>query len=812
MNLRMKPTVVSLFSSGGVGDFGLKKAGFETIATAELLPRRLEIQRLNGIASVGGYFCGDLNNEGLLDRIVERAQTHVERTREPVSLLVATPPCQGMSVANHKKNDELARNSLVVRSIEAVERIEPLVFIFENVPAFLRTVCTGLDGVDRSIGGEIERVLGGKYEFYSRTLPLQEYGSPSSRKRSITVGIRNDILWATPLDVFPDAAPAPTLRELIGDLPSLKEPGDFDPSDIYHAYRPFDPRMLPWIQATPEGASAFDNKQDEYRPHRIIDGVRVENVRKNGDKYRRVFWDAVAPCVHTRNDILASQSTVHPSDHRVFSIRELMRMMGLPKEFKWISDFEIEAASSDDDIRKLLKTHAPNIRQCLGEAVPATVMENMGRKIIRHVLSPMVLRGGVPKINADAALTSSLQRSSYLKVEDGRKRTNAAFYTQPLPAFAVAKRAWENLKGSKKPIFILEPSVGSGVFATLIAQLIERETVHFVATDIDAKALEHVEQIPEDLKSKFASFTCFHQNYLDFSHPREFDLVIGNPPFGRGPKSTDPRWGNSLEIADQFFRKAITEARIVAFVFPKALLHAQGYRELRYAILGSAVLDSIVDFGEVAFPDVKVETVGLVVTAGNPSRNTKIKSWPLSLVKEVAQDYIADDRFPSWVIYRNAEFDQVLEKSEPGRFKVWRDRSVTKRKSVEEGQIRVLRGKNIHSSGEIRSTPEDYFVSEDMVKPVLKKLNAMSESPMLLVPNLSYYPRAAKYCPNSRAFPEGSCAVLYGDVSESEVNRVVRFASTQTFTKFYRVACNFATRSINVDSCLVFWWIVPEKT
>jgi DNA (cytosine-5)-methyltransferase 1 len=44
---------------------------------------------------------------------------------------------------------------------------------------------------------------------------------------------------------------------------------------------------------------------------------------KNGDKYKRQYWNKVAPCIHTRNDILSSQNTVHPVDDRVFSIRIL---------------------------------------------------------------------------------------------------------------------------------------------------------------------------------------------------------------------------------------------------------------------------------------------------------------------------------------------------------------------------------------------------------------------------------------------------------------------------------------------------------
>ena len=54
------------------------------------------------------------------------------------------------------------------------------------------------------------------------------------------------------------------------------------------------------------------------------------------DRYIR----KVAPCIHTRNDQMLSQNTVHPIDNRVFSIRELMRMMTIPDSFKWL-DYDL---------------------------------------------------------------------------------------------------------------------------------------------------------------------------------------------------------------------------------------------------------------------------------------------------------------------------------------------------------------------------------------------------------------------------------------------------------------------------------------
>ena len=134
MNTQHKPTYISLFSSAGVGCYGFKMAGFDCIATNELLERRLNIQRYNQKCKYpGGYICGDITQEQtkklLYDQLeLWKAKEHLSR----VDVVIATPPCQGMSIANQKKNDtEIIRNSLVVESIKIIQKINPRFFVFE---------------------------------------------------------------------------------------------------------------------------------------------------------------------------------------------------------------------------------------------------------------------------------------------------------------------------------------------------------------------------------------------------------------------------------------------------------------------------------------------------------------------------------------------------------------------------------------------------------------------------------------------------------------------------------------------------------
>ena len=120
---KQKRTYISLFSSAGVGCFGFKKEGFECIATNELLERRLNIQKINHKCKYDhGYIGGDITLESTQQQVLDEIDFWKKHEGiNGVDVLMATPPCQGMSSANYKKGDEIDRNSLVVEAIHLVK-------------------------------------------------------------------------------------------------------------------------------------------------------------------------------------------------------------------------------------------------------------------------------------------------------------------------------------------------------------------------------------------------------------------------------------------------------------------------------------------------------------------------------------------------------------------------------------------------------------------------------------------------------------------------------------------------------------------
>ena len=200
-------TYISLFSSAGVGCFGFKMNQYECIATNELIERRLNIQKINNKCRYqSGYISGDITTSEVKEKIFKEIKKWEKEGNDGVDVLIATPPCQGMSVANHKKSDdEIVRNSLVVESIKMIQKVKPKFFVFENVPAFLKTACTAPDGKVKEIQTVIAEELGNEYNFYGKILNFKNYGSNSSRSRTIVIGISKKYQeFISPIELFPD--------------------------------------------------------------------------------------------------------------------------------------------------------------------------------------------------------------------------------------------------------------------------------------------------------------------------------------------------------------------------------------------------------------------------------------------------------------------------------------------------------------------------------------------------------------------------------------------------------------------------------
>ena len=827
-----KPTYISLFSSAGIGCYGFLDAGFECIATNELIERRINVQKCNHKCKYdSGYICADITKQETKDALYEQIALWKKKEGiKRVDVLIATPPCQGMSVANHKKSDtEIVRNSLVVESISIIKEIQPRFFIFENVPAFMKTVCTDVDGVDKPIAQAIEHNLGPDYSYTSKVINFKNFGASSSRQRTLVIGVANDYAdEVSPYELFPDVVKEKTLREVIGHLRALKTFGEIDANDIYHAFRVYPEHMRSWIANIGEGESAFDNKDDINKPHQIIDGKLVINQQKNGDKYRRQIWDKVGPCIHTRNDQLASQNTVHPSDDRVFSIRELMMMMTVPSSFKWVTEDECELNKlSDEQKRVFLKKHEINIRQSLGEAVPTAIFNVIAKKIKAVTDNPPKTTAIINRIVASYELDSSesllnfiddnpehlslAQMGRVCELANSKRIDNAAYFTSK----SLISAMLNNLNMvDKSTIRILEPSVGIGNFVPLLAKKFQGKKLIIDVVDIDATSLEIAKKLikAHDLSEGVqVNYIC--DDFLTHAFAEHYDYVIGNPPFYKMGADQNKKLElyrsdainkETRNICSFFLDKAVSLADHVVLIFPKFVLNTPEFAATR-EYLGKKSVECIIDFGEKGFPGVLVETIALFVNNLVKPRTTKVISFSKHLTLEQKQSYIFSDDFPYWLIYRDETFDEVSAKLEFDVFKVFRDRQLTSKHLRESGEIRVLKSRNISDDGTKIIDIENYdsYVNREDIKGLYVE-EYLDDDSVYLTPNMTYNPRVMRKPKN--VIVNGSVAILIPKGNFTTSDEQLKYFSSTEYRKFYQIARNYQTRSLNVDSCSVFFY------
>lgn len=831
-------TYISLFSSAGVGCYGFHLEGFHCVATNELLPRRLEVQRANKKCRYEtGYIPGDISQNEVKQKIYAEINRWAATGNDGIDVIVATPPCQGISVINHKKNDnDIHRNSLVVESIEIIQKIKPKFFVMENVMAFQKTLCIDRTGRALPIGNFIREYLGDEYIISGRILNFMNYGSNSSRTRTLMIGVhkkyRNTI---TPYDIYPTYRPEKTLRDVIFGFPSL-EWGEICGSDFYHAFRTYKPEMREWIHGLKEGESAFDNTDPKKRPHRIVHGEIVENTRKNRDKYTRQPWDRFVQCVHTRNDLLAAQNTIHPVEDRVFSIRELMEMMTIPKNFRWLDkDIDELNALPDEEKRAIYKAHEMNIRQCLGEAVPTEIMRQVAHNI-RSCLAKKHLESiDINKLILNYALDKKenlysfveknpedLDISTLMRIAElcnAKREENAAFYTNK---FIVNEIMGSLPSFSKDVVHILEPSVGTGSFLPFLFRKyegIQKVILDVVDIDEDSIAILKLMIAKISVPDNFEIHYHCH-DFLTLNFPYRFDLAVGNPPFSKlklGDKKVigylqtnyNKRTSNLSEL---FLEKCISSSGCVALVLNKTILSTDEFRDTR-DLLAQMRMDSIIDFGRYGFTGVSIETMCLVVYPSQVPKNTMVLNMKYNLKLEQKQAYITDPAYPYFLIYRNANFDAVAKKLDFGVFTVFRDRQITKAVTTEkksENTLWVIKARNIDDDGQGVTHIDGYdvYIHSEKAKEysAYKYVNNMN---VYLTPNMTYNPRVIQNIPNT--IPDGSVAVLIPQKPMKLTEQQMQYFSTHEYRCFYAIARNLSTQSINVDKTSVFFYGVLKN-
>ena len=169
------------------------------------------------------------------------------------------------------------------------------------------------------------------------------------------------------------------------------------------------------------------------------------------------------------------------------------------------------------------------------------------------------------------------------------------------------------------------------------------------------------------------------------------------------------------------------------------------------------------------------------------------------------QSYITDSFYPYWILYRNAFFDSVSEKLKFNCFTVFRDRQITNSMLNSNTGVRVLKSRNISDDGKeiLDIAGYDSYMSLDLAQK-LAVYKYVNNEDVYMTPNMTYKPRVMQK--PKGLIVNGSVALLFPRKDIEVTKRQLEYFSSDEYRKFYRIARNKQTRSLNVDSCSVFFF------
>lgn len=373
---------LSLFANIGVAEAYLETIGVSVVVANELIAKRAKLY--SQIYPNATMIQGDITEKSVYNEIVSQS------LKNDVKIVIATPPCQGMSTAGMKDiNDE--RNRLIIPTVNIIKSIKPEYVFLENVPGFMKTSIE-VDDKWILIPEFIKKELGKEYIINFYQVDVKNYSVPQTRERTILLltkrGIQKE--W-----ILPDKDKnIVTMQEAIGQLPTV-DPfiKDISEEELLSIFPKFYERkemalsISEWnnppqhikrqviaMMHTPTGKTAFDNVK--YYPIKS-DGKPVRGYRNT---YKRQNWDTTAYTVTMDNVKISSQNNVHPgrfigfdesgevlySDPRVLTLYELMIIMSLP------SSWPVPKNTSESFLRRVI-----------GEGIPPLFVKKVFENIIK---------------------------------------------------------------------------------------------------------------------------------------------------------------------------------------------------------------------------------------------------------------------------------------------------------------------------------------------------------------------------------------------------------------------------------------------
>lgn len=349
--------ILDLFSGAGGFSYGIEKnPHFKTLLALDSNENALKTFKYNLPDSE--VVVGDITDSAIKKSIVEKAKKY------NINMIIGGPPCQGFSLKGKKLGLEDARNYLFKEYLTIVEKIQPEVFIIENVKALLST---SAGWFKNQILDKIQQL--GYFVDYG-VLTASDFGVPQVRQRAVFICCKiKQISLPKPI-----AKKVITVREAISDLAYLNSGEGYveqeyttQPESTYQRIMRQNSKKLYNHKASNHAMIAVEKLKmippecgKEHLPKKLLGNQKFSGT------WGRLKWDFPSPTIDTRFDACSNGTNNHPFLNRSITPREAARLQSFDDKFVFIGS-------------------KVQVRQQIGNAVPPLMAKAIADKIYSEV-------------------------------------------------------------------------------------------------------------------------------------------------------------------------------------------------------------------------------------------------------------------------------------------------------------------------------------------------------------------------------------------------------------------------------------------
>lgn len=312
---------------------------------------RFDIQRTDELFS-GWNNDPDYESSEGLDKLIDEANG--------IDVIIGGPPCQAYSIAGRVRDEngmkDDYRNFLFESYIKVLNRYNPKMFVFENVPGILSAKPTGrpiIEIIQESFDAAGYCLIP---DLSKAIIDFTEYGVPQNRKRVIIFGVSKeyfgnkaeqvvDLFYSEYLPKY-KAEKKKTVYEAIGDLPKLypeKETSKVNGVRTRHSISEpiVENHIARWQSDRDLGifkllTEDIESGRNQYTSIEALKKLYTQKTGKksNVHKYHVIKWDEPSNLIpaHLYKDGLRH---IHPdsTQQRTITVREAARLQTFPDDY-----------------------------------------------------------------------------------------------------------------------------------------------------------------------------------------------------------------------------------------------------------------------------------------------------------------------------------------------------------------------------------------------------------------------------------------------------------------------------------------------